>query len=78
MIDIFETRFAPVAQGMGALEWLCIGAIWSAKPVWMAKDNALRWRDISNNRLLRWTQLIFTFVAAQQIIGGLAAGGVKR
>lgn len=78
MIEVFNPRFAHVAQGAGALERRCTGAIWSEGPVWMARGKAALWSDIPNNRKLRWTQLISPFVAERQIISGLATGGVKR
>ncbi|MCU0924880.1 MAG: SMP-30/gluconolactonase/LRE family protein [Hydrogenophaga sp.] len=56
MIEVLDARFAPVAQGSGALERLCTGAIWSEGPVWMAEDNAVLWSDIPNNRMLRWSE----------------------
>ncbi|HSV57655.1 MAG TPA: SMP-30/gluconolactonase/LRE family protein, partial [Variovorax sp.] len=54
MIDIFDDRFAPVAQG-ASLERLCTGAVWSEGPVWLAEEDAVLWSDIPNNRMLRWS-----------------------
>lgn len=54
MTDVFDPRFAPVADGAGALERLCTGAIWSEGPVWMHEDDSVLWSDIPNNRMLRW------------------------
>ena len=54
MIEVFDPRFAPVAQGAGALERLCTGATWSEGPVWMQEDHSVLWSDIPNNRMLRW------------------------
>jgi len=56
MIDVFDPRFAPVAQGAGALEHLCTGATWSEGPVWMQEDASVLWSDIPNNRMLRWSE----------------------
>jgi len=53
-LEIFDSRFDPVALGAGALQHLCSGAIWSEGPVWMKEDGALLWSDIPNNRMLRW------------------------
>jgi gluconolactonase len=54
MIDVLDPRFAPVAQGAGALERLCTGATWSEGPVWMHEDGSVLWSDIPANRMLRW------------------------
>lgn len=54
MIEIFDPRFAPVADGASPLERLCTGAIWSEGPVWMKEDHSVLWSDIPNNRMLRW------------------------
>ena len=56
MIEVLDPRFAPVAKGAGALEKLCTGAIWSEGPVWMQEDGSVLWSDISNNRMLRWSE----------------------
>jgi gluconolactonase len=56
MIEVLDPRFAPVAQGAGALEKLCTGATWSEGPVWMQEDNSVLWSDIPNNRMLRWSE----------------------
>ena len=53
-LDVFDARFASVAQGASALEKLCTGAVWSEGPVWMREDNSVLWSDIPNNRMLRW------------------------
>ena len=53
-VEVFDRRFAPVAQGASALDRLCTGAVWSEGPVWMREDGALLWSDIPNNRMLRW------------------------
>ena len=53
-IDVFDPRFAAVAQGAGGLQRLCTGAAWSEGPVWMREDQSLLWSDIPNNRMLRW------------------------
>ena len=53
-VEVFDPRFAPVAQGAGALERLCTGAVWSEGPVWMREDGSVLWSDIPNNRMLRW------------------------
>ena len=53
-LDVFDARFAPVAQGATALDKLCTGAVWSEGPVWMREDNSVLWSDIPNNRMLRW------------------------
>jgi gluconolactonase len=53
-IEVFDSRFAAVAQGAGALQRLCTGAAWSEGPVWMREDRSLLWSDIPNNRMLRW------------------------
>ena len=55
MIDIFDDRFAPVAQG-ASLERLCTGAVWSEGPVWLAEEDAVLWSDVPNNRMLRWSE----------------------
>jgi gluconolactonase len=52
--QVFDPRFAPVAQGAGALERLCTGAAWSEGPVWIRETGALLWSDIPNNRMLSW------------------------
>jgi gluconolactonase len=52
--QVFDTRFATVAQGAGALERLCTGAAWSEGPVWIRETGALLWSDIPNNRMLSW------------------------
>lgn len=54
MIEVLDPRFAAVAEGAGALEQLCTGAIWSEGPVWMHEDESVLWSDIPNNRMLRW------------------------
>ena len=53
-IDVFDPRFAAVAQCAGGVERLCTGAVWSEGPVWMREDQSLLWSDIPNNRVLRW------------------------
>jgi gluconolactonase len=53
-IDVFDSRFAAVAQGAGTLQRLCTGAVWSEGPVWMREDASVLWSDIPNNRMLRW------------------------
>jgi gluconolactonase len=53
-IEVFDARFAAVAQGAGALERLCTGAIWSEGPVWMRETGEVLWSDIPNNRILAW------------------------
>ena len=53
-LQVFDTRFDPIAAGAGPLQRLCTGAIWSEGPVWMAEDQSLLWSDIPNNRMLRW------------------------
>ena len=54
MVEVFDPRFAGVAQGAGALQHLCTGAAWSEGPVWMHEDDSVLWSDIPNNRMLRW------------------------
>jgi gluconolactonase len=54
MIEVLDPRFAAVAEGAGALERLCTGAVWSEGPVWMHEDGSVLWSDIPNNRMLRW------------------------
>ena len=54
MVEVFDPRFASVAQGAGVLEHLCTGAAWSEGPVWMHEDDSVLWSDIPNNRMLRW------------------------
>jgi len=56
MIEVLDPRFAPVAQGAGALVRLCTGATWSEGPVWMQEDDSVLWSDIPNNRMLRWSE----------------------
>lgn len=56
MIEVLDPRFAPVAQGAGALVQLCTGAVWSEGPVWMQEDDSVLWSDIPNNRMLRWSE----------------------
>ena len=56
MMEVLDPRFAPVAQGSGALEKLCTGAVWSEGPVWMREDHSVLWSDIPNNRMLRWSE----------------------
>jgi gluconolactonase len=53
-IEVFDSRFAAVAQGAGSLQRLCTGASWSEGPVWMREDASVLWSDIPNNRVLRW------------------------
>ena len=53
-MDIFDNRFADVAQGASALERLCTGAAWSEGPVWMRETGELLWSDIPNDRMLSW------------------------
>jgi gluconolactonase len=53
-VDVFDPRFAAIAQGAGPLERLCTGAAWSEGPVWMHEDGSVLWSDIPNNRMLRW------------------------
>ena len=55
MIDIFDSRLAPVVRN-ATLERLCTGAIWSEGPVWLFEDDCVLWSDIPNNRMLRWSQ----------------------
>jgi gluconolactonase len=56
VIDIFDARFAAVADPTGSLVRHCSGAIWSEGPVWMHEDESLLWSDIPNNRILRWNK----------------------
>ncbi len=53
-LQVIDTRLTPVAQGAGALERLCSGAIWSEGPVWLPQSGELIWSDIPNNRILAW------------------------
>ena len=53
-VEILDSRFSVVAQGAGALERLCTGAVWSEGPVWMREDGSVLWSDIPNDRILRW------------------------
>ncbi|MDQ2778724.1 MAG: SMP-30/gluconolactonase/LRE family protein [Pseudomonadota bacterium] len=53
-VEVFDPRFADVADGAGPLEHLCTGATWSEGPVWMREDDSVLWSDIPNNRMLRW------------------------
>ncbi|MEO8250175.1 MAG: SMP-30/gluconolactonase/LRE family protein [Burkholderiales bacterium] len=53
-VEVFDPRFASVAEGAGPLECLCTGAVWSEGPVWMHEDDSVLWSDIPNNRMLRW------------------------
>ena len=53
-VQVFDPRFAAVAQGAGALQRLCGGALWSEGPVWMHETAELLWSDIPNNRMLCW------------------------
>jgi gluconolactonase len=53
-IEVLDPRFAAVAEGAGALQRLCTGAVWSEGPVWMREDDSVLWSDIPNNRMLRW------------------------
>jgi len=53
-VEVFDPRFAAVAQGASALQRLCTGAVWSEGPLWMHEDQSLLWSDIPNNRMLRW------------------------
>jgi gluconolactonase len=55
-VEIFDPRFAALAQGAVALEHLCTGASWSEGPVWMRETAELLWSDIPNNRMLSWHQ----------------------
>ncbi len=53
-IEVFDSRFASVAHGVGALECLWTGAVWSEGPVWLRETGELLWSDIPNNRMLAW------------------------
>lgn len=53
-ISVFDHRLGPVAQGIGTLEQLCTGAVWSEGPVWLPQSQELLWSDIPNNRILCW------------------------
>jgi gluconolactonase len=53
-VEVFDPRFAPVAQGASSLQRLCTGATWSEGPVWMQEDGSLLFSDIPANRMLRW------------------------
>ncbi len=52
--ESLDQRFSAVANGAGALERLCTGAIWSEGPVWLQESAQLLWSDIPNNRILAW------------------------
>ena len=41
MMEVLDPRFAPVAQGSGAREKLCTGAVWSEGPGWMREDHSV-------------------------------------
>jgi len=53
-IEVFDPRFADIAQSASALERLASGAAWSEGPVWLREDASVLWSDIPNNRILRW------------------------
>lgn len=53
-IQVFDSRFDPVALGAGQLLHLCTGATWSEGPVWLRESSELLWSDIPNNRMLSW------------------------
>jgi gluconolactonase len=53
-VQVFDPRFAPVADATGGLERLCTGAVWSEGPVWIAESAELLWSDIPNDRMLAW------------------------
>lgn len=56
MLEVFDPRFATVAEGAGELERLCTGATWSEGPVWMQEHDSVLWSDIPSNRMLRWSE----------------------
>ena len=53
-LEVFDPRFAPVAEGASPLERLCTGAVWSEGPVWLPRSAELLWSDIPNDRMLCW------------------------
>lgn len=53
-VQVLDARFAPVAQGAGALMRLCTGAVWSEGPVWVHESNELLWSDIPSNLMWSW------------------------
>ena len=53
-LQAFDARLSQIAQGAGALERLCSGAVWSEGPVWLPQSGELIWSDIPNNRILSW------------------------
>jgi len=56
VIEVLDSRFAPVVPPLPALEHLGSGCRWSEGPVWVDEDNSLLWSDILNNRLMRWSE----------------------
>jgi gluconolactonase len=55
-VEVFDSRFATVAQDAGELMRLATGAVWSEGPVWIQETNELLWSDIPNNRILCWRE----------------------
>ena len=53
-VEVFDPRWAAVADGAEPLQRLCTGAVWSEGPVWIRESAELLWSDIPNNRMLAW------------------------
>jgi gluconolactonase len=48
-------RFLKLFPAGAALTKLCTGFIWAEGPVWFSELNELRFSDIPNNRMMRWS-----------------------
>ena len=53
-VEVFDPRWAAVADGAEPLQRLCTGAVWSEGPVWIRESAELLWSDLPNNRMLAW------------------------
>src|ERR1700694_3435340 len=55
-VEVIDPRFAKYRVGNAAVERLYTGTRWAEGPVWFADGRYLLFRDIPNNRMLRWVE----------------------
>lgn len=54
--EILDPVFQRFVLGNAPVERIATGFRWAEGPVWFADANELRWSDIPNNRILRWSE----------------------
>src|SRR2546426_789709 len=55
-IVVLDKRFAKYKVGNTPIQRLFAGGLWGKGPAWNGKGGSVVWRDIPNNRQLRWLE----------------------